>query len=137
MKNKFCHGLAALIGILASSGTALADAASDMNPDTDTQLTDCIIYVQNTHPCTGAAKISEDFSNHCPQNVNFKDFDWGANANAARCMERAREFKAWCGGTVAYSVFRVNNKNVEGAAASSWGTTYIYDGGSRYLNFHD
>ncbi len=104
------------------------------------QLTDCVIYVHNanTNACAGAAGDAQ-LASHVKNNTWFKDVDWAGNAVAARCIERARESMAWCGGGFAYSVYRVKSHNVIGAGvnATGGGKTYLSDGVSRWTRFHD
>lgn len=74
-----------------------------------------------------------------PVNLYFPDGFTGANMNAARCVERAREYKQWCRtpGLEAVSVFDVDGLNVIAGHTTSGGKTYISDGIARFTNFHD
>ena len=103
------------------------------------QLTDCVIYVHNstTNDCKGAVGTSAALAAREKNNMWFKDHDWAANAVAGRCVERAAEFLAWCGGDYAFSVYRVQGHNVMGAAANSSGGEHLSDGGSRWLKYHN
>jgi hypothetical protein len=70
---------------------------------------------------------------------HFVDPDGIANVSAARCIERAREYKAWCRtpGIEASSIFQVNGLNQIAATTSSDGKSYISNGLGRWTNFKD
>lgn len=69
----------------------------------------------------------------------FADGDQYANANAGRCLERAREYKAWCRtpGQEVVSTFQVDGRNVISAHTAADGKSYVSDGLVRFTNFKD
>lgn len=90
-----------------------------------------VCYVYLTAPCLAAGSpISFRW---------FADGDGLANMNAARCLERAQEYKSWCTtpGLEAYTIFQVDGSNRIGALTSSDGHVYISDGVARSTAFHN
>lgn len=69
----------------------------------------------------------------------FKDVVTDANLNAGRCIERAREYRTWCGtpGITVYAIFQSGGVNVIGSYVSTNGVTRVTDGIARVTNLHD
>lgn len=91
--------------------------------------TSCLIAV--SLPCKAAPSI-------VPMRA-FADSEGYATVNAGRCLERAAEYRNWCGlpNQTVNVVFTVNGRGVVGAFASNDGKTYIHDGVARYTRFKD
>lgn len=109
-----------------SSMLALAMLASFGFASKAEAETRCMIGL--TRPCNAAVLP-----------LYFQDGEQYANSNAGRCLERAREFKAWCRapGLEAVSAFQVDGRNVIGGHTARDGKTYISDGVARSTNFKD
>lgn len=69
----------------------------------------------------------------------FIDTDGIAKLNAARCVQRAQEYKSYCRtpGIEAISVFQVDGLNSIAGHTSSDGKTYISNGLGRWTTYHD
>jgi hypothetical protein len=101
--------------------------------------TSCLIVLHGP-PCLAAI-------NYPPASrpeVAFVDGDRLANLNAARCIERAAEYKQWCAtpsigalSLEATAYFVVDGRSVLGAQTNQNRKVYIFDGIARFTNFHN
>lgn len=91
---------------------------------------DSICYIYLNKPCLASP---------LPTTTYFKDSEAYANANAARCVERAREYKAYCRSPQldAISVFQVDGRNLAGGVTDSQGRLTLWDGNARITNLKD
>ena len=95
--------------------------------------TACYIYL--TKPCLAAIKANK--------NTNLKPNQWvqdshmPANLDAGRCIERAQEYKNWCGtsGIEATAGFFVGSRLVIQSYTYEDGRSYIATGKSRFTGF--
>lgn len=104
----------------------------------------CVIYVSSNHPvCHGA--LVAGAAQYYTVNAWFVDTDPLANLNAGRCLERAKEYKAWCGdgnlikANYVYAFFQTNDgtMNVISSVEGTDDKTYLGDGVARLLRWHD
>lgn len=104
----------------------------------------CLIYVSSAHPvCHGAFVAGA--AQYYTVNAWFVDTDPLANLNAGRCLERAKEYKAWCGdgnkikANYVYAFFQTNEGtlNVISSLEYTDDKTYLGDGVARMLRWHD
>ena len=84
-------------------------------------------YVMVSAPCKAAV---------IAPNKWFADYWSIGHTSAAACFIRAKEYKAWCG-VETRVLYQVNGVNIVGAVTTRGGSTYITDGGSGALRFHD
>ncbi len=97
-----------------------------------TAMASTVCYIHFNLPCFAAGP-------GLPPGRYFVDGDRLANFNAARCVERAREYRAWCQtpGITVSSIFQVSGRNVIGAYTDAEGKTRVTDGVARVTNLHD
>lgn len=104
----------------------------------------CVVYVSSGHPvCHGAFVAGA--AHYYTVNAWFVDTDPMANFSAGRCLERAKEYKAWCGDgnkikpNYVYTYFQTDDgtRNVINALEAGDDKTYLGDGVARGLRWHD
>jgi hypothetical protein len=106
--------------------------------------TRCLVYVSSSYLCAGAVAAGQSALDYYKVNAYFVDTDAVATVNAGRCLERAKEYKAWCSkdglnANWAVTYFQTENGSTNAIAAieGSDDKTYLSDGNVRYLRWHD
>lgn len=95
----------------------------------EAMASECKVYF--TLPCRAAAGNS-----YFAPLQQFRDVDIGANINTTRCLERAAEYKQWCGSPLeVWTMFVSEGRSSIAAFASRDGKTYITDGIGRFTGF--